>query len=149
MEEAIEKFLDNYITVGGGSTKTNGADFTSKVFDITDSVGASIMMHIKGTNALATGNITFTFQFYEYVDDETPGWEWVNTPYTVSMNGMNDVCVAVVVPKEVTQVKLASIANAGTSGNDANCNAALMEIRFNNLEYANKLISSLRTALNN
>ncbi len=149
MREISQKFLDNYATVNGGDTlEDTETGYIGNVFNTDDAIGLAIMLHVKGTTPEADGDIIFTFQFYKYVVDETPAWEWVDTPYTTSMNGKNDVCMYFVIPTEVKQIRLKSITNGGEAGNDALCNASLMKVCFDNLIYADMLIAPLNTLLN-
>jgi hypothetical protein len=149
MKEIREKLFNDYLIVADGATVTNGTDFDSKEFDLADSIGSSIMLHVKGTTLLATGNVEFVFSFYEWVEGETPGWAWVDSdPYTITLDKLNDVCFAFIIPSEAKKVKLTSITNVAGDGSDVICNAAITKLCFNNLEQADTLISSLKAILN-
>ncbi len=119
----------------------------SKFFDLSDSIGASIIIHAKGENELADGDITFIFSFYK--PDLGGVWSFVDSdPYVISLNGINDVCATFVIPYNVKKIQLKSIEYDDDETNSALVNVSLNKLCFDNFEQADSLVSSLKAVIN-
>lgn len=119
----------------------------SNYFDLSDSIGASIIIHAKGENESANGTITFIFSFYKpYINGV---WHYVDSdPYVISLNGINDVCATFVIPYDVRKIQLKSIEYEDDETNSALVNVTLNKLCFDNFEQADSLVSSLKAVIN-
>jgi len=119
----------------------------SNYFDLSDSIGASIIIHAKGENESANGTITFIFSFYK--PDINGVWHYVDSdPYIISLNGINDVCATFVIPYDVRKIQLKSIEYDDDETNSALVNVSLNKLCFDNFEQADSLVSSLKAVIN-
>ena len=119
----------------------------SNYFDLSDSIGASIIIHVKGENESANGTITFIFSFYK--PDLNGVWRFVDSdPHVISLNGINDVCATFVIPHDVRKIQLKSIEYEDEETNSALINVSLNKLCFDNFEQADSLVSSLKAVIN-
>lgn len=119
----------------------------SNYFDLSDSIGASIIIHAKGENESANGTITFIFSFYK--QDINGVWSYSDSdPYVISLNGINDVCATFVIPNDVRKIQLKSIEYDDDETHSALVNVTLNKLCFDNFEQADSLVSSLKAVIN-
>ena len=120
------KFLVSDLTVNAGVIAVDGTAFNSEQVGLIDANLVSITIQATGSNALASGAITFKFASYS-----SPLAEWDTNPVKIlqiSLNGISAVRETFVMRLPVGRLKLLSVIN-GDATYSASVNASILAIK--------------------
>ena len=120
------KFLVSDLTVNAGITAVDGTAFNSEQVGLIDADLVSITIQATGSNALASGAITFKFASYS-----SPLAGWDTNPVKIlqiNLNGISAVRETFVMRLPVGKLKLLSVTNGDATYN-ASVNASILAIK--------------------